>query len=419
MINFLKKDIIVLSRDKAELITLLLVPFILIGILGFALKGLFEGDVSSLQIPVAIVKEDDEEKGLEEFSASLEEMDISDEEIFYLQNVAIQIHPVRILEELFSDELAGTIEVFPMNKAEAEEALANEEVVAILTIPDNFTKESLQKMIFDKGDGADIKITANDTASFSFQLFNDVMNAFVNRLNMETAIANLFEGEVPEANDDIGGIETVTKKDPVSAFQYYTIGVGVMFVLMLGGSIASKAYIENKQHVFHRILLSGSRPYAYLTGKGISAIIVAFIQLMILFLLASIVFQVFSLSDLQFWLGMIGITFVLSVCVASFATLITAITLRYNNEAIPAIFSGGIVTIFAFVGGSFFPRARLPEIMIEIGNWTPNGAAFTAYLQWIQGYGLSVVIEPLSRIIVMTLLLFFVSIFAFPKRRSA
>ena len=53
-------------------------------------------------------------------------------------------------------------------------------------------------------------------------------------------------------------------RQPISSFQYYTIGMAVMFVLFVGSTIAGQANLEQKQMVFDRIRLSNRPPLMYL-----------------------------------------------------------------------------------------------------------------------------------------------------------
>src|SRR5699024_10561703 len=44
-----------------------------------------------------------------------------------------------------------------------------------------------------------------------------------------------------------------------------------------------------------------------------------------------------------------------------------------------------IVSVLAFIGGSFFPIGNLSNFFRILGNYTPNGAAMTAFLELLKG----------------------------------
>ncbi len=397
-------------------------PFILIAILGFALRGVMEGETEALDMQVAIVQEDHEQQGISQFTNELEERNFPEEAAAEMQITAEAISPYSMLKDtLSSKEISSMVETVDMDATAAEQALEKQEVDAILTIPENFTYDSLQRLLLDEGEGSELQMTFDEHASLQASVFHDIVDGFVRTFNFETAISMSLGDGAYQMNGEVqglGGIETVSKSDPISSIQYYTIGMAVMFVLFVAGTISGKAFVEKQQHVFNRILLSGKHPFIYLGGKVVSAAFISFAQFVILFSLSTLIFRTFSGETLEFWLGMALISIVLSLCVGGLAAMLTALSLRFNSVAISSVFSTGIVSIFAFAGGSFFPTSGLPEIIETIGNWTPNGAALSAYIQWLQGFGIDVLITPLSRIAGMAILLLVLSVFIFPKRRS-
>ncbi len=416
------KDILVQIRDRADLIVLLLMPFILIAILGFALRGLMEGETNAIDIQVAVVQEDDEQQGISQFIEELEEQNFPEEAAAELQFTAEEISPYTMLQDtLSSEEISNMIDTVEMDASEAKQALEEEEVAGILTIPENFTRDSLMRLLLNEGEGSELEVTITDHTSLQTSVFHDIIDGFVRTLNFETEISRSLGDEAYQLNEaaqNIGGKETVTTQDPITSIQYYTIGMAVMFVLFVAGTISAKAFVEKNEHVFNRILLSGKHSSVYLAGKVVSASLIAFAQFVILFSLSTLVFRSFAGETLEFWLGMMFISAMLSLCVGGLTALLTALTLRFNTQAVSSVFTSGIVSVFAFTGGSFFPTDGLPEVIKTIGDWTPNGAALSAYLQWMQGFEMDALVTPLIRIAGMTVFLIVLSILLFPKRRS-
>jgi ABC-2 type transport system permease protein len=175
--------------------------------------------------------------------------------------------------------------------------------------------------------------------------------------------------------------------------------------------------VEKKQHVYNRILLSDRHPFVYLGGKVVSTVVITCCQLLILFSLSALVFRTFALETAAYWLGMVAISIMLAVCVGAISALLTALTVRFENEAFSGIFSAGIVSILAFAGGSFFPVSAMPEMVQSIGGWTPNGAALSAYMQWMQVVDVQALLAPLGRMAVFSVLVLIVSVLIFPQRR--
>ncbi|MCL7745529.1 ABC transporter permease [Halalkalibacter alkaliphilus] len=429
--NFLKKDLLVLLRDRTELMILLLMPILLIVILSFALRGILGGDTSYFHMDVAFVIEDDEQQGVIDFIEDLETIGMPREVIMELEQVVEEVKPYTMLEDLMNNEsVSNMVTMEELEFSEAEEALENEDVTAILLIPEDFTYRSLQKMLLNEGGGSELKITVKDYSSIRTDVFVNIVNRYVNTVNFETAISqtlidlghgdvlsNRADGEVIETRE-FGGVESISAREPITSFQYYTVSMAVMFVLFVGAAIASKAYVEKKQHVFNRIILSNRHPIVYLGGKMISASVISFLQLIILFLVSTLAFRTFPLDEPAFWGGIAIIAIILAICVGGFASLLTALTVKYENDALNHIFSGGIVTLLALVGGSFFPTSEMPALIGTIGNWTPNGAALTAFLKWMQELNMTTILPYLIRIATLAAILIISSILIFPKRRS-
>ncbi len=109
MLTFWKKDLKILWRDRTELITILLMPFVLIVILGFALKGLMGGDGSAFEMKVAFVEEDKTEQGITEFSQELQQSSLPNEAKQPLMEAAQSFSPKTILLEVLENDLSEQI----------------------------------------------------------------------------------------------------------------------------------------------------------------------------------------------------------------------------------------------------------------------------------------------------------------------
>ncbi|TVP84927.1 MAG: ABC transporter permease [Alkalicoccus sp.] len=423
MKNFIWKDFVVIVRNRSDIIVLLLMPLVLIGILGFALGGLMAGDTSGIDVQVALVEEDDADAGLARFTEELEAMELPPEAAAELEETAENIQPSRLLQDVLTNsEIEEILTVNYLASDEAESLLAEGELDAVVTLPENFTYDGLQAMIWNEGGPADIHVMLREDGSLYADIFTDVLEGFVENVNLESAIAAAAGLEVQETAgpvEEIGGAVTMSQNEPVQSMQYYAVGMAVMFVLYTAGTIAEKAFVEKREQVYNRIILSGAHPVKYLSGKWLSGTTIALLQLVILFLLSTLLFRTFPFASIDFWLGMMLITVVLAVCVGSLTSLVTSLSIRFENEAIATIFSGGMVTLAAFAGGSFFPLAAMPDVITAVGNWTPNGAAMTGYLLWIQGFELTALRPFLERLILLSVVMLAVSVLIFPRRGAS
>lgn len=415
---FLIKDIMLLLRDRSELMVLLVMPFLLIAILGFSLRGIFSGDLEALEMDIALVAEEDEAQAVAAVQSEIDEMGLPQEASQALKQAAESASPQTMLLSMLEDENLGeVITVNQMGQAQARESLEEGSIDAVITLPEGFTEDSLRNMLFGTSGGGELELLVADLSSIRADVLQSLLAEFVRTVNFEASISRLA-GE--EATVEVsGGIETITARQPISSFQYYTVGMAVMFVLFVGSTIAGQANLEQKQMVFDRIRLSNRPPLFYLSSKALAAAAIVFVQLTLLFGLSALLFQTFQADSWAFWSGIALISVVLALAVGSLAALMVAITLRLESDAVPAIFSGGVISLMAFVGGSFMPLDGMPEALRAIGNWTPNGAALSAYFSWLLEPDMNQLVGPLARIAAVAVAFLLMALVLFPRKGAA
>ena len=422
MWNLIKKDFLTISRDRSELLVLLAMPMILISILGFALGGLMFGSGDMDAIPIALVVEDDLNQDMDQFQQVLAEEGLPEPMIEQIMASAEEIDPLASFQAVVNDlEMNEVIELAEnYDQDQAELALTNSEIVAVITIPDQFSYQMLTAFFLEEVPGSTIELLVQDHEHIQASIINTIVASFTNQYNLELSIAFATEGEPIEStvtDQEFGKMTHLSAQEPVSAFQYYTIGMAVMFSLYVASTISANAFKEKYSHIFARLMITGARPLHYLLSKAISGTILTMLQLLILFVASSLAFQIFAGMSVGFWLSIAVISVVYSITVGALAALLTAIALQFNNDSISGIFSGGVVVIFAFIGGSMIPVEQISSFILKLGNWTPNGAIMTAYLQVIQGFQLQGVLPLIYRVLGMAVLLIAVAVAIFPKRR--
>lgn len=114
--------------------------------------------------------------------------------------------------------------------------------------------------------------------------------------------------------------------------------------------------------------------------------------------------------------GMIVIVLSYSLFIGGLSALLTTLQLRTKSEGAANIFSGLVVSIFAFLGGSFFNIGDVSSLLANIGNFTPNGATMTAILTIQKGQQFGVIWPYMSTLYVWLCLCLLLSIVLFPKR---
>ena len=93
----IKKDLLHLIRVKRELSTLLVMPAVLIAILGYALGGVMNPEPKPLTAQVAVIREGNVKKELEQFKKDLARSPLSPEERLWMVDKAEHFVPSDIL----------------------------------------------------------------------------------------------------------------------------------------------------------------------------------------------------------------------------------------------------------------------------------------------------------------------------------
>ncbi|WP_423189068.1 ABC transporter permease [Alkalibacterium sp. f15] len=422
MLHLIKKDFQLLSRSKSDLMELLLMPFILISILGFALGNLTVTEFSIEPFPVAVVEEQTSEEAMSRFEERLTEMGLEETERNQLLSIAEELDPRRELQNVLESEEVNewVVPLEMTNQEVAAEALAEGEVSGVIIIPEGFSTHIWEKVLLNEETVSELELELLDFQSVRGDILRSITTTFVERYNLEVSVALALEGEqesVQPEDTSYGEVVSLNAEEPISSFQYYTIGMGMMFALYTAPALSSRAFKEKEQHVFGRLMVSGTKPLNYLMSKLISGTWITYIQVAILFGLSTLIFGTFTGRDSTFWLNTAIATLVLAFVVGGITSLLTSITLYSNSNTTSSTFNGLIVTVFAFLGGSFTPVGQFSQSLKELGNWTPNGAMMTSYLQLMQGFSLEEIAPLLIRVLVMAVILILLSVAVFPKRR--
>ncbi|GEM04617.1 hypothetical protein HMI01_16050 [Halolactibacillus miurensis] len=412
MLNLLKKDILTISKARSEVLILLVMPFVLIAILGLSLGGLMTGSAEIEPIHLAIVDNTTERDG---GMTILTDQGLPDEQATaIIENLKVNRQIMTVIDTLEKEQL---LVAEKMTTEAANEALNHADVEGVLTIPDALTTQVLTVM--NGGEATEsLMLEVIDETTIQSQVLRQIFRRFTSEYNLMMSIQTIKGDTLVVPGDlPLGETKTIETTTEVSAFQYFTIGMAMMFSLYVASSISSNAFIEKKQDVLLRMMLAGEKPVRYLLSKVVSGYVLAVMQLGILFGLSQLLFDTFSDRSSEFWLTIIAVTFVYATVIGALTALLTSLTLMMPTDSVSGIFSGLVVTVFAFLGGSFTPVEQISPFIRTLGNWTPNGAMMTVYLQQIQGYSMTDSMPLLMRILLLSAILFIVAWGLFPKRR--
>ncbi|MFS0752312.1 ABC transporter permease [Oceanobacillus sp. 1P07AA] len=413
--QLIKKQLLLLLRNPIQLLMLLVLPIILIVILSTALSGFMQGDNPQLTIKIAWLEQQDETSQVDEFLENMNELGVPSE-VFPDKDALHMITTLR--EDVFlSEELSSMIELHQIDESEKESILEEAAYSAIIEVPEDFTLELLEAIALEENVVPQLELYVNQEQQIGAEVvesiihnFNEglVMNQFMEESGLPISYEELYNNEVT------GEIQHIEQRTPISSQMYYTIGMAVMNALYVASTLGFFVYREKEIHVFDRLIVADMSRWKFFFSVLISAAVVSFIQLLFIFGFSWLVFKITWPSMISFF----TITFSLALAVGGTTVLLTAISYRINTEEIIGFFSGIIVSIFAFLGGSFFPIGELSPLIQQIGNMTPNGASLSAYIQVLQGAPLKEIAPYLIVLICFTFLSILLAVVSYPKRGS-
>jgi ABC-2 type transport system permease protein len=180
-------------------------------------------------------------------------------------------------------------------------------------------------------------------------------------------------------NDSSAGIVSVqaravvgeNKKSPMISF--YAAAIGVMFLLFTASGSAGALLDEAESGTLERVLSTRVTMTKLLAGKLVFNTLLAFIQLVVMFLWGWAVFKLDFFSHLP---GFAVMGLCTAFAVASFGLLLaSACQTRAQLGALSTL----LILIMSSVGGSMFPRFLMPESMQKAGLLTINAWAIDGF----------------------------------------
>jgi ABC-2 type transport system permease protein len=176
-----------------------------------------------------------------------------------------------------------------------------------------------------------------------------------------------------------GGILAVTsravvgqnKNNPMVSF--YAAAIGVMFLLFTASGAAGALLDEAESGTLDRVLSSRVTMTTLMLGKLTFNSLLAFSQLVLMFLWGWAVFR------LDFWSHIPGFVVMgvsSAVAVAAFGILLASIC---RTRAQLGALSTLVILVMSSIGGSMFPRFLMPEAMQKAGLLTINAWAIDGF----------------------------------------
>lgn len=422
LFSLIIKQMKMLIRNKQPLIILLVMPLVLITILSNALGSMMDGgEEVAIQANLLIVDDSSWVQEEEAIKLFLEQEGVTGPPMDALLSQFKNSDPVELLKNtiLTSDEMKKYIVTDYKQTVDLKVTRQDKNIDGILSIPSNFRLNYIKSVYFNNADFAELSLYLNQDNDIRASIIESVIADWKSGYTQSAALldAGLSPEKVMSSVNSVEKIEQVLESNErkIPASIYYTVGMLVMFALYIPAFLAGFALQEVQWKVYDRILLAGVSPILYTLSIFFTGTLVAFIQQAIMLL-----FGMFVLG-IQ-WISLEGMTVIVisySVFVGALSALMTTLQFRTKTEGIANVFNGIFITVFSFLGGSFFNIRDISEILGKVGDLTPNGATMSAILSIQKGQDLSVIWPFMFAIYLLVVVCVLLSIVFFPRRGVA
>jgi ABC-2 type transport system permease protein len=188
-------------------------------------------------------------------------------------------------------------------------------------------------------------------------------------INTGTSSGDAFSGGVLAI--DAHAVVGENKKSPMVSF--YAAAIGVMFLLFTASGSAGVLLDEAESGTLDRVLSSHVTMTSLLAGKLTYNTLLAFVQLVVMFVWAWAVFNVDLFGHLP---GFVVMGLSTAIAVAAFGIFLASVC---QTRAQLGAVSTLLILIMSSVGGSMFPRYFMPPAMQKAGLLTINAWAIDGF----------------------------------------
>ncbi len=192
---------------------------------------------------------------------------------------------------------------------------------------------------------------------------------------------------------------------------YFAPAMALLF-LMYAVTLGARTLLsERREGTLARMLAAPVRPSQILSGKVVAIFLGGFLQLAVLILLTTLLFQL----DWGNPLGVLAVVVAAALAATGWGLLIASTS---TNSGQVSTMGMALTLIFGILGGSFVPGMTFGPALEWASRITPNKWALDAFVALASGEGLGSIAAPLVALLVMAAILFAVSAVLFRRRQT-
>jgi ABC-2 type transport system permease protein len=366
------KDLKIIFKDKKALAVMLLMPILIILILGSAFGNTFSKDISIKKFTVGLLNND----------------------------IPASMNLVRGNLENAAGNLFDIVDAD--NEKEADRMLGDKSASSVITIPKDFYKD----INSNKPTKLEVKSIADD--KIKSMLVESVTKGFAQGVSISygSALAVIDESKklrlsLPEGTNEMSqssiiaielaerlknaaisfAVDEQEKNKNVSALQYYSIGMLLMFILF-GANMGAKLLIEEREmRTLSRMMTTTAGKVTIIIGKFLGLFVICLTQAAILITFTDLAFGVY-------WGGSIpGLILVTLCCVFASSGMFMFIASISKTSRAADGFSQIFIQLFTILGGGMIPVYIMPKAMQMAAKVTINWWGMKGYLNLMADVG--------------------------------
>jgi ABC-2 type transport system permease protein len=279
--------------------------------------------------------------------------------------------------------------------AAARAGIEDGDLDAVVVVPEGFAAS------LAGDDPADVEVLAESDGQVSGDVARAVAGEISARANagrLAAATAAALGEPAPDAAT-LGAIDlpvTIEAEGTggdVSPAAYFGPSMGIFFLFLTIGTVASDLLADKRTGVVDRIRGGPVGAAALLAGKGLAVVVTGVTSLVVIWAATSLLLG----ADWGDPAGVLVLIVSAALAVAGIAGLLAALA---RTEQSAATLATAVALVFALLGGSFLPPGSLPEAVQRLALLTPTGWAQRGFAELAAGNGDVVAILPAAAVLV-------------------
>ncbi|WP_315673066.1 ABC transporter permease [Clostridium sp. 19966] len=312
---------------------------------------------------------------------------------------------------LSSQDVKNLLDLKEVSSYEQGKKIIDKDSKAVfIYLPKNFTDSS-------------ITLIGGSSSSTSKTIVQSILNGFMqnvktikaeeeylakNNYTQKDILIYLKSSYSPSVSLD--KLSTNNKTAPISAIEYYSIAMVVMFSILTAFTLVHGIVDEKLKHTLFRIKTTPTLSLEYALGKLGSIVFAVMMQMIIIMIITRIAFGMHWGNPLY----VISITIAYAFCIGSIVLLCGLAAKDQNSVSAMAT---PILYGFSFLGGSFESKFDLPDSLKAIQQIIPNGKAINCYVAIWQNKGLSSIYADLLQLLLIGSVFLMIAMYIFNGRK--